>query len=91
MSPWVDNIRIIDVSATVAEMLDFKRAGTAKVKVEYVGKARMDEALAQASRASRLTPTTISVQPATRSQEKGSPSQSTPSASVTTKPRLTSG
>jgi rare lipoprotein A len=34
--------RIIDVSATVADMLDFKRAGTAKVKVEYVGKARMD-------------------------------------------------
>jgi rare lipoprotein A len=34
--------RIIDVSATVAEMLDFKRVGTAKVKVEYVGKARMD-------------------------------------------------
>lgn len=34
--------RIIDVSATVAEMLDFKRAGTAKVKVEYVGRGRMD-------------------------------------------------
>jgi peptidoglycan lytic transglycosylase len=34
--------RIIDVSATVAEMLDFKRAGTAKVKVEYVGRARPD-------------------------------------------------
>jgi rare lipoprotein A len=34
--------RIIDVSATVAQMLDFKKAGTAKVKVEYVGKARMD-------------------------------------------------
>jgi len=34
--------RIIDVSATAAEMLDFKRAGTAKVKVEYVGRARMD-------------------------------------------------
>jgi rare lipoprotein A len=34
--------RIIDVSSTVAEMLDFKRSGTAKVKVEYVGKARMD-------------------------------------------------
>jgi rare lipoprotein A len=34
--------RIIDVSSSVAEMLDFKRAGTAKVKVEYVGKARMD-------------------------------------------------
>lgn len=34
--------RIIDVSATTAEMLDFKRAGVAKVKVEYVGRARMD-------------------------------------------------
>jgi rare lipoprotein A len=34
--------RIIDVSASVAEMLDFKRAGTAKVKVEYVGRARLD-------------------------------------------------
>jgi len=34
--------RIIDVSATAAEMLDFKRAGVAKVKVEYVGRARMD-------------------------------------------------
>ncbi len=34
--------RIIDVSSTVAEVLDFKRAGTAKVKVDYVGKARMD-------------------------------------------------
>jgi rare lipoprotein A len=34
--------RIIDVSATAAEMLDFKRAGTTKVKVEYVGRGRMD-------------------------------------------------
>lgn len=34
--------RIIDVSSSVAEMLDFKSAGTAKVKVEYVGKARLD-------------------------------------------------
>lgn len=34
--------RIIDVSATAADMLDFRRAGTAKVKVEYVGRARMD-------------------------------------------------
>ena len=31
------------------------------------------------------------VQAATRSQEKGSPSQSTPAAMVTTKPRLTKG
>ncbi len=34
--------RIIDVSSTAASMLDFKRAGVAKVKVDYVGPARMD-------------------------------------------------
>lgn len=34
--------RLIDVSATVAAMLDFKRKGTAQVKVDYVGPARMD-------------------------------------------------
>jgi len=34
--------RIIDVSATAAAMLDFKRAGVARVKVDYVGPARMD-------------------------------------------------
>jgi rare lipoprotein A len=34
--------RVIDVSATVADMLDFKRAGTAKVKVDYVGLAPLD-------------------------------------------------
>ncbi|QGZ33206.1 septal ring lytic transglycosylase RlpA family protein [Stappia indica] len=34
--------RTIDLSEKVANMLDFKSAGVAKVKVEYVGKARMD-------------------------------------------------
>lgn len=34
--------RIIDVSSAAADMLDFKHAGTAKVKVEYVGRARLD-------------------------------------------------
>ncbi len=34
--------RILDVSAKTAEMLDIKRAGTAKVNVQYVGRARMD-------------------------------------------------
>jgi rare lipoprotein A len=34
--------RIIDVSSTVASILDFKRVGTARVKVDYVGPARMD-------------------------------------------------
>lgn len=34
--------RIIDVSASVANVLDFKRAGTARVKVDYVGPAQMD-------------------------------------------------
>jgi len=31
--------RIMDVSSRVADMLDFKSAGTAKIKVEYVGPA----------------------------------------------------
>jgi rare lipoprotein A len=39
--PFAHN-RIIDVSETVASMLDFKRAGTARVKVDYVGPADMD-------------------------------------------------
>ena len=34
--------RIIDVSATTAAVLDFKRVGVARVKVDYVGPARMD-------------------------------------------------
>lgn len=34
--------RIIDVSSKAADLLDFKREGTAKVRVQYVGKARMD-------------------------------------------------
>ena len=34
--------RIIDVSSTVADILDFKRAGTARVQVDYVGLAQMD-------------------------------------------------
>ncbi len=34
--------RVIDVSSQAASMLDFKRAGTAKVQVEYIGRARLD-------------------------------------------------
>jgi len=34
--------RIIDVSAKVADLLDFQAAGTANVKVDYVGPAQMD-------------------------------------------------
>jgi rare lipoprotein A len=34
--------RLIDVSAKVAALLDFKRKGTARVRVDYVGPARMD-------------------------------------------------
>jgi rare lipoprotein A len=34
--------RIIDLSSRVADMLDVKNEGTAKVKVDYVGPARMD-------------------------------------------------
>ncbi|MET3588231.1 rare lipoprotein A [Pseudorhizobium tarimense] len=34
--------RIIDVSSKTADLLDMKRTGTAKVNVQYVGRARMD-------------------------------------------------
>ncbi|WP_161973910.1 septal ring lytic transglycosylase RlpA family protein [Rhizobium deserti] len=34
--------RILDVSSKTAELLDIKRTGTAKVNVQYVGRARMD-------------------------------------------------
>ena len=34
--------RLIDVSSTVASLLDFKRKGTARVQVDYVGPARLD-------------------------------------------------
>ncbi len=34
--------RLIDVSATAADMLGFRKQGTAKVKVDYIGPARMD-------------------------------------------------
>jgi rare lipoprotein A len=34
--------RILDVSSKTAELLDMKRTGTAKVNVQYVGRARMD-------------------------------------------------
>ncbi len=39
--PFAHN-RLIDVSSRVADMLGFKRQGTAKVRVDYVGPARMD-------------------------------------------------
>ena len=34
--------RLIDVSSKTADMLDLKHSGTGKVRVQYVGKARMD-------------------------------------------------
>lgn len=34
--------RIIDVSSKTADLLDMKRTGTANVRVQYVGRARMD-------------------------------------------------
>ncbi|WP_394708239.1 septal ring lytic transglycosylase RlpA family protein [Breoghania sp.] len=34
--------RVIDLSSKVADMLDFKSNGTAKVRVQYVGRARLD-------------------------------------------------
>jgi len=34
--------RVIDMSAKAAELLDYKRKGIAKVRVKYIGKARLD-------------------------------------------------
>lgn len=34
--------RVMDVSETVADALDFKRSGTAKIKVDYVGRASLN-------------------------------------------------
>ncbi len=34
--------RIIDVSSKTADLLEMKRAGTAKVRVQYIGRAQMD-------------------------------------------------
>lgn len=39
--PYSNN-RLIDLSSRAADMLDYKRVGTAKVKVEYVGRAPLD-------------------------------------------------
>ena len=39
--PFAHN-RLIDVSSRVADILGFKRQGTARVRVDYVGPARMD-------------------------------------------------
>ena len=38
--PYASN-RVMDVSGRVAEALDFKRYGTARIKVEYVGRASL--------------------------------------------------
>ncbi len=39
--PFAHN-RVIDLSSRAAELLDYTKKGIAKVKVEYVGRARMD-------------------------------------------------
>jgi len=39
--PYANN-RLIDLSRSAAEMLDYARMGTAKVKVEYVGRAPLE-------------------------------------------------
>lgn len=37
-----DSNRVIDLSSKTADLLDVKQKGTAKVRVQYVGRARMD-------------------------------------------------
>jgi len=40
--PFIDG-RIIDLSKRSAELLEFKRQGTARVRVQYVGPAPLDD------------------------------------------------
>jgi rare lipoprotein A len=54
--------RVMDVSSRVADVLDFKGAGTAKVKVEYVGRAPLegsDDSMLLASLRTNGAPATI--------------------------------
>jgi rare lipoprotein A len=60
--------RVMDVSSRVADSLDFKRFGTAEVKIEYVGKAGLagsDDQLLMASLRSDGRPATLEGNPAT--------------------------
>lgn len=58
--------RIIDLSATAAELLDVRHHGSAKVKVEYVGPARMEGHDRQMLLASYVPPRTGVPTPALR-------------------------
>ncbi len=75
--------RIIDVSSRVADMLDIKSTGTAKVKVEYVGQAPLagtDDTTLVASLRTDGKPATLDGSPASPSMvaEAEPPQQSAP-------------
>jgi rare lipoprotein A len=75
--------RIMDVSSRVADMLDFKSAGTAKVKVEYVGPAPLagtDDSTLVASLRTDGRPATLDGSPASPAMvaEAEPPQQSPP-------------
>jgi rare lipoprotein A len=58
--------RVMDVSSRVADVLDFKSAGTAKVKVEYVGRAPIegsDDSMLLASLRTNGAPATLDGMP----------------------------
>ena len=60
--PFAHN-RIIDLSARAAQLLGYEKAGVAKVKVEYAGKARLDgldeKFLVASYNPGRLDPSTV--------------------------------
>lgn len=92
--------RVMDVSQRVAEALDFKQNGTAKVKVEYLSKAslggsddrkllatlRQDGAPAQLDSTGFAAPTLIAAAPAPLPVAHAEPPRSAPLAVASAKP-----
>ena len=74
--------RVMDVSSRVADVLDFKNAGTAKVKVDYVGPAPLegsDDSTLLASLRTNGAPATIDGPPAMVAAAEEAPQPSSPS------------
>jgi rare lipoprotein A len=73
--------RVMDVSSRVADVLDFKGAGTAKVKVEYIGRAPLegsdDSTLLATLRAGREPVMVASRAPAEASEPTAEPTLAT--------------
>ena len=86
--------RIMDVSSRVADMLDFKSAGTAKVKVEYVGPAPLagtDDDTLVASLRTDGRPATLDGSPASATLVADAEPQQAPPRPVVVEPAAATG